>query len=43
MRIQILKFKLEGIDHVDFMQIADTAAPAFAELPGLVSKVWLSV
>ena len=41
MHIQVVNFNLEGITHDDFLQIADTAAPAFAEVPGLVSKVWL--
>ena len=41
MRIQVVNFNLEGINHDDFLQIADTAAPAFAEVPGLVSKIWL--
>ena len=41
MRIQVVNFNLEGINHDDFMLIADTAAPAFAEVPGLVSKIWL--
>ena len=42
MHIQVVNFNLEGITHDDFLQIADTAAPAFAEVPGLISKVWLS-
>ena len=41
MHIQVVNFNLEGINHDDFMQIADTEAPAFAGVPGLVSKVWL--
>ena len=41
MHIQVVNFNLEGINHDDFMQIADTAAPAFAGVPGLVSKIWL--
>ena len=41
MHIQVVNFNLEGINQDDFMQIADTAAPAFAEVPGLVSKIWL--
>ena len=42
MLLQVVNFNLEGITHDDFLQIADTAAPAFAEVPGLISKVWLS-
>ena len=41
MHIQVVNFNLEGINHDDFMQIADTAASDFADVPGLVSKVWL--
>ena len=42
MHIQVINFNLEGLTHDDFLQIADTAAPAFSEVPGLISKVWLS-
>ena len=41
MHMQVVNFNLEGITHDDYLQIAETAAPAFAELPGLISKVWL--
>ena len=40
--IQILNFNLKGINHDDFMEIADTMAPVFAEVPGLLSKIWLA-
>jgi len=40
--IQIVNFNLEGIAHDDFLGIAESVAPNFASLPGLISKVWLS-
>ena len=40
--IQILNFNLKGINHDDFIEIADTMAPVFAEVPGLLSKIWLA-
>ena len=40
--IQVVNFNLEGITHDDFMGVANSVAPNFAPLPGLVSKVWLS-
>ena len=39
--IQILNFNLKGINHDDFMEIADTMASVFAEVPGL-PKAWLA-
>ncbi|MBH10608.1 MAG: hypothetical protein CMG74_09720 [Candidatus Marinimicrobia bacterium] len=42
MVIQIVNFNLEGITHDDYMGAASEVAPAFNELDGLLSKVWLS-
>ncbi len=42
MHIQIINFNLEGIGHEEYVEIANSVAPTFAQLPGLVSKVWLS-
>tara|TARA_Y100000590_G_scaffold56931_1_gene59771 strand:+ start:1324 stop:1626 length:303 start_codon:yes stop_codon:yes gene_type:complete len=42
MVIQIVNFNLEGITHDDYMGAASEVAPAFNELNGLLSKVWLS-
>ena len=42
MHIQVVNFNLDGLSHDEFTEIADSAAPAFAEVPGLISKVWLS-
>src|SRR3712207_6644284 len=42
MHIQIITFSLEGISEQDYLQLIESAAPAFAQLPGLVSKTWLA-
>jgi heme-degrading monooxygenase HmoA len=40
--IQIVNFRLEGMSETEYRGIAETIAPAFANLPGLVSKTWLA-
>jgi heme-degrading monooxygenase HmoA len=42
MHVQIVNFHLEGISEADFRAHCDEVAPAFAEVPGLISKVWLA-
>ena len=42
MVIQVVNFNLEGITHEEYMGAAKEFAPAFKELSGLRSKVWLS-
>ena len=42
MVIQVVNFNLEGISHEDYMGAAAEVAPAFSDLNGLISKVWLS-
>ena len=42
MHVQIINFNLEGIDHAGYVEIANSVAPTFAALPGLISKIWLS-
>ena len=42
MVIQVVNFNLEGIGHDDYLGAAAEVAPAFKELDGLISKVWLS-
>lgn len=42
MHIQIISFNLEGIDEEAYLRQAEAVAPAFAGLPGLVSKAWLA-
>ena len=41
MHIQIVIFKLMAISRTDYDALCDQVAPAFAEIPGLISKVWL--
>ena len=41
MHIQIVNFKLKEISRPDYDALCDQVAPAFAEIPGLISKVWL--
>jgi heme-degrading monooxygenase HmoA len=40
--IQIINFHLKGIGETEFRAHCDEVAPAFAEVPGLLSKVWLA-
>lgn len=42
MHVQVINFRLKGIAEADYRRLCDDLAPAFAALPGLVSKVWLA-
>jgi quinol monooxygenase YgiN len=42
MHIQIVNFRLSGIDEQAFRALCDELAPAFASVPGLLTKVWLA-
>ncbi len=42
MHVQIINFRLEGIDEEAYRKQAEAIAPAFAEMSGLVSKTWLA-
>ncbi len=42
MHIQIVKFHLKDLDEEGYERLSDEVAPAFAEVPGLISKVWLA-
>ncbi len=42
MHIQIVNFSLKGIGEEDYRGQVEPIAPAFANLPGLVSKTWLA-
>lgn len=42
MHIQVINFQLDGIDEAEYRALCDEVAPAFAAVPGLVSKVWLA-
>ena len=42
MHVLIVNFNLKDIGEVEYRGIAESFAPAFASLPGLVSKTWLA-
>jgi quinol monooxygenase YgiN len=42
MHIQVVNFHLNDLSDADFRALCDEVAPAFAEVPGLISKVWLA-
>jgi hypothetical protein len=42
MHLLIINFELRDLSHEDFKGIAQEVAPAFAAIPGLVSKTFLS-
>ncbi len=42
MHIQVVNFNLEGVSHDEYCQGCDSVAQHFADVPGLVSKVWLA-
>jgi len=42
MHIQVITFKLSGIDDAAYQAHAERNAPAFAALPGLRAKIWLA-
>ena len=42
MEILIVNFSLEGLSEAGYEELCAEVAPAFASVPGLVSKVWLA-
>jgi hypothetical protein len=42
MHIQVVTFKLDGIDDAAYQAHAEQTAPVFAALPGLRAKIWLA-
>jgi heme-degrading monooxygenase HmoA len=42
MHVQIVNFHLTGIGEEEFRAMSDQLAPAFAAVPGLISKAWLA-
>ena len=42
MEIVIVNFSLDGMSESAYEGLCDEVAPAFAAVPGLVSKVWLA-
>ena len=42
MHVQIVNFNLKDISEEDYRRHCEAIASAFANLPGLVSKIWLA-
>jgi len=42
MHIQVVTFNLQGMNGAEYRNLCDELAPVFAEMPGLISKVWLA-
>ncbi|MBE0609592.1 MAG: YdhR family protein [Dehalococcoidia bacterium] len=42
MHIAVVNFHLKDMTHDQFLAACDELAPAFAAVPGLIQKVWLS-
>ena len=42
MHIQIVNFHLKDMTEAAYAELCDRVAPAFVEMPGLISKVWLA-
>jgi hypothetical protein len=42
MHVQLIRFRLHGITEDRYHALCEELAPAFAEIPGLLAKVWLA-
>ena len=42
MHMQVITFKLDGVDDAAYQAHAEQNAPLFAALPGLRAKIWLA-
>lgn len=42
MHVQLVTFELKDMSQAEYERFCDEVAPAFAAVPGLVSKVWLA-
>ena len=42
MHVQIVNFKLNGLDEAQYLAACEEEAPAFALIPDLLSKIWLA-
>jgi len=42
MQVLIVTFRLEGMTEAEYYRGCDEEAPAFADIPGLISKTWLA-
>jgi hypothetical protein len=41
MQVLIVNFNLKGVDESQYAKLCDELAPAFAAVPGLISKIWI--
>jgi len=41
MHVLIVEFELQGIGCHDYEALTEQVAPAYAQIPGLIEKVWL--
>lgn len=42
MHVLVVNFNWAGLSHADRISAAEEVAPAFAGIPGMISKLWLS-
>lgn len=42
MHIQIINFQLKDLSEEDYSKLCNELAPSFADIPGLISKVWIA-
>ena len=42
MHVLIVNFNLQGVSRAKYEELCDELAPAFSEIPGLISKQWLA-
>ena len=42
MHLLLVTFNLQGLSDADYRRSCDVEAPAFAGIPGLISKLWLA-
>jgi hypothetical protein len=42
MHVRVVTFRLDQLEPAAYRALAEQVAPAFAEWPGLVRKVWLA-
>ena len=41
MQVQIVEFEVQGVSAGAYAEHSEAVAPAFAELPGLLAKLWI--
>ncbi len=42
MQVLIVTFGLEGLTEAEYYRGCDSDAPAFADIPGMIAKVWIA-